>query len=146
MSRIRISGPLLCGSVLVCAFAAVAGAQSFSGSVYFAPGGATCCHNTSMTLQFGAGGEAGLRKGFGAGAKVGALGTRSYFGETVMGEVSPNGYYHFIHGSDTEADPFVTAGYTLLFRNGHSNLANFGGGSPTGSSTGWAPGWKYGIS
>jgi hypothetical protein len=81
-----------------------------------------------MTLQFGVGGEAVLGKGIGLGAEIGALGTREYFSDTVMGAFSPNGYYHFIHGEGLKADPFVTGGYTLLFRSGHANLANFGGG------------------
>lgn len=36
--------------------------------------------------------------------------------------------YHFVHGKDIKLDPFVTGGYTLMFRNGHVNLFNFGGG------------------
>jgi hypothetical protein len=81
-----------------------------------------------MTMQFGVGGEAVLWKGVGLGAEIGALGTRQYFGDTVMGVFSPNGYYHFKHGEGATVDPFVTSGYTLLFRSGHANLANFGGG------------------
>jgi hypothetical protein len=81
-----------------------------------------------MTLQLGVGGEAVLGKGIGVGAEVGAVGTRQYFGDSVVGVFSPNGYYHFVHGKDIKTDPFVTAGYTLIFRSGHANLFNFGGG------------------
>jgi hypothetical protein len=103
-------------------------AQPSHGYVFVAPGGATCCGNTSMMMQFGAGGEAVLGKGVGIGAEIGALGSRQYFTDTVMGVFSPNGYYHFNHGKDIKIAPFVTGGYTLLFRWGHANLANFGGG------------------
>ena len=69
-----------------------------------------------------------LGKGIGVGAEVGAVGTRQYFGDSVVGVFSPNGYYHFVHGKDIKIDPFVTGGYTLIFRSGHANLFNFGGG------------------
>jgi hypothetical protein len=81
-----------------------------------------------MTLQFGVGGEAVLGKGVGVGAEIGALGTRQDFSDSVMGAFSPNGYYHFVHRKNLKADPFVTGGYTLLFRYGHANLFNVGGG------------------
>jgi hypothetical protein len=119
---------LLRTGLLICSLAGIGGAQPSNGYVFFAPGGVTCCHNTSMTLQFGVGGEAVLWKGVGLGAEISALGTRQYFGDTVMGAFSPNGYYHFKHDEDAKIDPFVTGGYTLLFRSGHANLANFGGG------------------
>ena len=125
-SQIRNSP--LCAAVLLCLLTGMLRAQPSNGYVFFAPGGVTCCHNTSMTLQFGVGGEAVLWKGVGLGAEIGALGTRQYFSDTVMGAFSPNGYYHFKHGEDLKSDPFVTGGYTLLFRSGHANLANFGGG------------------
>jgi hypothetical protein len=103
-------------------------AQSSNGYVFFAPGGITCCGYTSMTLQFGAGGEAVLGKGIGIGAELSAVGARASFADSVVGVFSPNGYYHFIHRRESRSDPFVTGGYTLLFRNGHANLFNVGGG------------------
>jgi hypothetical protein len=81
-----------------------------------------------MTLQFGVGGEYVIVKGIGVGAELGVVGVRQYFGETAMGVFSPNGHYHFVHGQDIKTDPFVTGGYTLMFRSGHAKLANFGGG------------------
>jgi len=36
--------------------------------------------------------------------------------------------YHVAHGRHLKADRFVTGGYTLMFRSGHLNLFNFGGG------------------
>jgi len=129
LSRIGISragGGLL--FFATCFLSGALEAQPSNGYVFFAPGGVTCCHNTSMTLQFGVGGEAVLWKGIGAGAELSALGLRQYFSDTVMGVFSPNGYYHFRHEENIKADPFVTGGYSLLFRTGHANFANFGGG------------------
>jgi hypothetical protein len=103
-------------------------AQSSNGYAFFAPGAVTCCGYISMTLQFGFGGEAVLGKGIGIGAELSALGVREGFTDNVVGVFSPNGYYHFIHAKKAKADPFVTGGYTMIFRNGHANLFNFGGG------------------
>ena len=114
--------------LLIGACLAVLPAQSSHGYVFFAPGGATCCGHTAMTLQLGAGAEGVIGKGFGVGAEIGAVGVREAFGDSVVGVFSPNGYYHFVHGRDFKTDPFVTAGYTLIFRSGHANLFNFGGG------------------
>lgn len=114
--------------VLLLAWTCPVQAQPSNGYVFFAPGGVTCCGHTAMTLQFGVGGEAVLGKGIGVGAEIGAVGTRQYFGDSVVGVLSPNGYYHFVHGKGIKIDPFVTGGYTLIFRSGHANLFNFGGG------------------
>jgi hypothetical protein len=104
-------------------------AQRSNGYIFFAPGGVNCCGEpTAMTLQGGFGGEWVIGKGIGAGGELSALGTREYFTESVVGVVSPNGYYHFIHNRDRKLDPFVTAGYSMMFRNGHANMYNFGGG------------------
>jgi hypothetical protein len=103
-------------------------AQSSNGYAFFAPGGVTCCGHTAMTLHAGFGGEAVLGHGIGLGAEIGALGTRQDFADSVAGAFSPNGYYHFVHRRRAKVDPFVTAGYTVLFRSGHLNFFNFGGG------------------
>jgi hypothetical protein len=109
-------------------FAGVLPAQSSNGYVFFAPGGVTCCGQTSMTLQTGLGGEAVLFKGIGAGVEISGLAPRECLTDCAVGILSPNGYYHFIHGKGVALDPFVTGGYTLMFRAGHANLFNFGGG------------------
>jgi hypothetical protein len=108
-------------------FAALAGAQRSSGYVFIAPGGVTCCGITSMMLQGGIGGEKIIGKGIGIGAEIAAQGLAHEFTDSVVGVFSANGYYHFRHG-DIKADPFATGGYTMLFRSGHANLANAGGG------------------
>ena len=114
--------------VLLLAFARPLQAQHPNGYVFLAPGGVSCCGHTAMTLQFGLGGEAVLGKGIGLGAEIGAVGKRQYFADSVVGVFSPNAYYHFVHGKDIKIDPFVTGGYTLIFRSGHANLFNLGGG------------------
>lgn len=119
---------MLRASLWILLLAGAAWAQGSNGYVFFAPGGVSCCGHTAMTVQFGAGGEAVLGWGIGVGAEIAALGTRQDFADSVVGAFSPNGYYHFVHGRRAKADPFVTAGYTLLFRSGHTNLFNFGGG------------------
>ena len=108
--------------------ASAAWGQSSNGYLFFAPGGQTCCGHTSMTLHVGLGGEAVLGHGVGLGAEIGAVGPRQAYLDGVVGILSPNGYYHFVHGSGIKVDPFVTGGYSLLFRSGHLNLFNFGGG------------------
>jgi hypothetical protein len=128
MLNTLINGFALRAAALGCLLSAVVAAQPSNGYAFFAPGGVTCCSSTTMMLQFGVGGEAVLWKGIGVGAEVGVLGLRHYFTDSAMGVFSPNGYYHFRHTRELKADPFVTGGYTLLFRSGHANLANFGGG------------------
>ncbi|MBZ5724848.1 MAG: hypothetical protein LAP87_07605 [Acidobacteriia bacterium] len=113
--------------VLAGVFALALQAQSSNGYLFFAPGGVTCCGTTSMTLHAGVGGEGVIGKGIGIGAELGAVGPRDELADSV-GMFSPNGYYHFVHRKELKADPFVTAGYTLMFRSGHANLFNFGTG------------------
>src|SRR5947199_10816960 len=103
-------------------------AQPSNGYLFLAPGGVSCCGGTSMTLQFGGGGEAVLGAGVGIGAELSVLGGRRGFGDSAVGVFSSNGYYHFVRGKNSKADPFVTGGYTLFFRHSHATLFNFGAG------------------
>jgi hypothetical protein len=96
------------------------------GFVFFAPGVAVGEGSTTGFLHFGAGGEVNLYKGLGFGAEVGYMAPMHYMSEGV-GALSINGLYY--HGkSGSKVAPFVTGGYTLLFRSGHLNALNFGGG------------------
>ena len=115
-------------AVLAAIFCASAYAQNSIGYAYFAPGGITSYGQTTMTLQMGVGGEAILGKGIGIGGDVGAFGPREGFVSGVLGVLSPNLSYHFIHGRWQRADPFVIGGYTMLFRSGVANLTDFGAG------------------
>ncbi|HTT62016.1 MAG TPA: outer membrane beta-barrel protein [Bryobacteraceae bacterium] len=115
-------------ALLLITFCAAAAAQSSSGYVYFAPGGASSSGNTSMTIQVGGGGDFILGKGIGVGAEIGAVGPTADF-SGALGVLSPDLSYHFIHEKERKIDPYVTGGYTLLFRGGHENLFNFGVGA-----------------
>jgi len=117
-------------AVLALVFTAAAAAQSTSGYVFVAPGGATGSARTQATLQAGAGFEIPVAKGFGAGAEVGALSDLRSWGDSTVGVFAPSGYYHFLRDTNKSRrlDPFAGAGYTLFFRDGHLNLFHFGGG------------------
>jgi hypothetical protein len=85
------------------------------------PGGSSLVH-------FGGGGEGKLAKGVWFGGELGYLSPPSHWSEGI-GAGSVNGAYHFIRQRrNVKLDPFVTAGYTLLFRGGVANFGNFGGG------------------
>jgi hypothetical protein len=101
--------------------------HSGQGYVFFAPGSISP-GGGGTTFHVGGGGEGLFYKGLGAGAEIGYLSAWQYKGSGV-GLFSANGSYHF--GARTpgrKVAPFVTAGYSLAFRGGHANLANFGGG------------------
>ena len=105
-----------------------AGAQSSHGYVYAAPGGWTLNGGTSGRVQAGGGGEALIWHGFGAGAELAVNGPSTTL-RSLLGVFSANGYWHFLRGKQARLDPFLTGGYTLIFRSEqHANLGNFGGG------------------
>lgn len=109
-------------------FPMVAAAQRTTGYWFLAPGAATAAGHSSATLHMGGGAEFSIWKGISAGVEGGAVAnTRNYTG-TVQGVGSVNGYYHFLRTRGSRFDPFVTGGYSLLFRRGTANLANYGGG------------------
>jgi hypothetical protein len=114
--------------ILVLIFCAAAPAQSTYGYGFIAPGGLTFAGHTEATLHLGFGVDVPIWKGLGLGAELGALGPTRSFSDAV-GIFSPDASYHFIHDRSRKADPFVVAGYTLLFRTDTANLFNFGGGT-----------------
>ena len=73
----------------------------------------------------GFGGEGVFRNGLGVGGEIGYTTPWKSFTDGI-GIASLNGSYHF--GSRNRIDPFVTGGYTLLFRSGHVNAFNLGAG------------------
>jgi hypothetical protein len=106
---------------LIAAAAAMAQTHAY---VFVAPGGGSGSGNSSALIHLGGGGEVVLPMGIGAGAEVGFLGRTSL---DVLGTASLNGYYHFKRSGSWA--PFATGGYSNFFTlNGHSNLANVGGG------------------
>jgi hypothetical protein len=115
-------------AVLLMMMSVAAAAQRTNGYVFFAPGGATCCGHTSMSLHFGAGVEARIWKGLGANAEIGALGPKEHFDDGVFGVFSPGATYHFRRGTEQRLEPFLAGGYSLIFRSGRDNLGYVGGG------------------
>lgn len=96
------------------------------GYAFGAVGGAT--GSSDPLFHVGAGGERLLYKGFGIGGELGYLwvGERPDAG---LGVLSADAQYHFLNASRSgKVVPFVTGGYSLLFRSGALNGANFGGG------------------
>ena len=94
---------------------------------YFGLGG-TQGTTFGKLLNAGGGGEAFLYKGLAVGGDVGYLGHYQNFGSDGFGLASANGSYHFVRSREQKLAPFVTAGYSLAFRNGTANLTNVGGG------------------
>jgi len=97
-------------------------------NVFFGGGGAFADGERAGVLQFGGGGEGRLYKGLSAGAELGYVHPGESF-RNGFGLLSTNGTYRFWNAWPSQkVVPFVTAGYSLAFRNGTANLANFGGG------------------
>ena len=118
--------------LLLLAMPGLAAAQTSTsaghGYVFFAPGGATGRGFTTSTLNLGGGGEAFVAENFAVGSEIGALWPTENFG-AALGLFSVNGAYHFGRSAEgRKAVPFVTGGYSLLFREETSNLYNLGAG------------------
>jgi hypothetical protein len=121
--------PLLRVALVLACLAWPALAQRSNGYLVVAPGFVGSSGGTSdTTLHFAIGGEAIIGRGFGAGAEVGYFTPARDMGAGI-GIASVNGYYHFRHSRSVRTDPFVTGGYSLLFRTGTLNTFNFGGGA-----------------
>jgi hypothetical protein len=101
--------------------------QYLQGYGFIAPGVAVGQGQASGFLHFGGGGEVNLYKGIGFGAEVGYAAPFEYTGSGI-GVLSVNGLYKFRRQGATKVEPFVSGGYSLLFRSGHLNAMNFGGG------------------
>lgn len=83
--------------------------------------------NTGV-LHLGGGFEVFAARNFAVGGEGGYLAPFRAFGGG-LGTFSANGSYHFYGGdSDRKAVPFVTGGYTMLFRGDTASGGNFGGG------------------
>jgi hypothetical protein len=95
------------------------------GYVFVAPG---MIDGEVATLHVGGGGEGLFYKGLGVGAEIGYLGIIRQLGNGV-GVLSPNVSYHFTNATKSgKFAPFVTTGYSLLFRDGVASAVNIGGG------------------
>jgi hypothetical protein len=89
-------------------------------------GQSRCCNDSYNAVYAGVGVEAKIYKRVGAGVEAGALSPVTVFSST-LGLASVNGYYHLL-ASDRKLDPFITGGYSTLFRTGRFNGGNVGGG------------------
>lgn len=96
------------------------------GYVFVAPGGRS---TDDATLHFGGGGEYVFKGGGSVGAELGYLGPIERL-DAGFGVFSLNGGYHFKNASRSgKTVPFLTAGYTGIFRgSGGDSGFNFGGG------------------
>ncbi len=121
---------LICVALLLISIAAVAQDSRGQGYLFVAPGATVFGSggaNTTGVFGFGGGGEGFLAKGLAAGGEIGYVAPYKAFGDGI-GLLSANGSYHF-KGSDRKVVPFLTGGYSLAFRDGSVNGANFGGGA-----------------
>ena len=118
---------LLPVSLPVSMIAQEVSAPRATANAFFGVGGAFSEGERAGILHIGGGGEARIYKGLSAGAELGYLHPTKEFRDG-FGLFSANGAYHFWTSSSQRAVPFLTAGYSLAFRNGTANLANFGGG------------------
>ena len=102
-------------------------AQDTRSYLFFAPGGKSSNEGTVRAYSGGAGVAVMLAPHFGVGAELGTIApTQGKVSDTILGEFSANAYGHFLRHS--AFDPYVTGGYSLLFRDFTANGVNFGAG------------------
>jgi hypothetical protein len=96
------------------------------GYVFVAP---TTTTEGGFGLHIGVGGEGLVYKGLGVGGEIGYLGAAQGLSDGI-GVLSPNISYHFTNASKSgKFEPFVTGGYSLLFRGNALHAVNIGGGA-----------------
>lgn len=115
--------------LMVTTYAAAQTTESAGHGYAFAAPGAIAGHGGgTAAMHYGGGGEGFITKGFGLGGEVGYF-TPARAHSQGFGIASANGVYRFKGaGKDGRVVPFVTGGYSLFFRGGPDNAANFGGG------------------
>lgn len=101
-------------------------AQGSHGYAFIGPG-STSGRGSATTLHVGGGGELLTNIGVGIGAEGGYL-FPPRTPDKGLGTGSLNGYYHFVDQGRSRWDPYVSGGYTGLFRSGYLNAGNYGGG------------------
>jgi hypothetical protein len=113
--------------VLLCC--GKANAQNAMGFAYFAPGAESPVGSTGGTRHaygLGGGGELLFAPHFSGGAEIGALVPGQGKTANTVGIFSATGNVHLLR--DKPFDPFLTAGYSMVFRDFTSNGVSFGGG------------------
>jgi hypothetical protein len=103
-----------------------AGAQYSRGYLFLAPTVDTTHSGNSASYGVGGGAERMLERGIGVGIGLSAIIPGRGKAANTVGNLSFNAYYHF--RPKENLDPFVTGGYSLLFRDFTANGFNFGAG------------------
>jgi hypothetical protein len=115
--------------VLLCC--AAASGQNARGYVFFAPGAESAQGANGGSVHAygtGIGGELLLSPRIGAGIEGGAfVPGEGKFSNGVVGMFSTNAYVHILR--DRAFDPYLTGGYSLIFRDFTANGGNFGVGA-----------------
>jgi len=98
---------------------------------FLAPGAQTTLGaggHTSRAYGAGGGGELSLAPHLGVAFEIGTIiPVQGKTSNTIVGIFSTNGDYHWF--TKKTFDPFITAGYSLIFRNFSANAVNFGLGT-----------------
>ena len=129
--RCTLEGMKLFGRIALMLAVFCAGALAQRSHFYWLTdaGGLTAAGNTRFRAGLVGGGEIAITKGFSAGPELGIIAPKyGRFWSTVMGQGAFNGYYHVYHGRTARFDPYGTMGYAVVFRDGHLNMFNYGGG------------------
>jgi hypothetical protein len=109
-------------------FAAAAQSKEHRGQgyVFVAP---TSTTEGGIGLHIGGGGEGLVYKGLGVGGEIGYLGSADGLRDGI-GVLSTNISYHFTKATKSRKfAPFVTSGYSMVFRRSAINSVNIGGGA-----------------
>jgi hypothetical protein len=112
--------------VLFSCVATTARAQYLRTDIFFAPGAQVREGDHLATYGAGVGIEQVLADHFGAQFEGGVALSKETGPYLLNGTAAFNGVYHVM--ANAAADPFVDAGYSLLFRSSATNMAGFGGG------------------
>jgi hypothetical protein len=116
---------ILLAATPALAFAQTSNERRWYGNAFFAPGIVTDGVGVGATAHIGAGFDRFLHRGFGIGGEIGYVGAPTAPG-LGAGLASINGAYHFRRAG--KFVPFVTGGYSLLFRSSSVNAMNLGSG------------------
>jgi hypothetical protein len=112
--------------MLACFSAALPGQRTlgyWAGEV----GAATAGGVSDFRAGLAGGAEIAIGKGFSAGPEIGFITPRRAFHDNVAGLASASGFYHVRHGRPV-LDPFVSAGWSALFRSDSVNFFHYGAG------------------
>lgn len=112
--------------VALSLFAGTTFAQGSHGYAFLGPGSSSGRSGATI-LHVGGGGEVLTNLGIGIGAEGGYL-FPPQSPDNGLGTGSLNGYYHFLDRGHTRWDPYVSGGYTALFRSTYRNAGNYGVG------------------